>query len=85
MIFDEAQNATPNQMKMMLTRIGDGTRMVITGDVQQHDRGFEDNGLKDFVIRVRARGSQAIRVVEFCVSDVERHPVVEEVLGLYED
>lgn len=84
-IFDEAQNATPNQMKMMLTRIGEGTRMIVTGDIRQHDRGYEANGLKDFIERLRRRGSDAIAVVEFSSADVERHPIIEEVLALYEE
>ena len=48
-IADEMQNATREQMKMLLTRIGVGSQMVITGDLRQHDRGFGDNGLKDFL------------------------------------
>lgn len=84
-LFDEAQNATPNQMKMVLTRIGEGARMIITGDLKQFDRGFEANGLKDFVERLEARGSDAIAVCNFEAGDVERHPVIEEILGLYGD
>lgn len=45
-IADEMQNATPSQMKMLLTRIGEGSKIIVTGDLNQHDRGFEDNGLK---------------------------------------
>jgi phosphate starvation-inducible protein PhoH and related proteins len=85
LILDEAQNATPNQMKMMLTRIGDDSRMFITGDVQQHDRGFEQNGLKDFVEKLKRMPTEAIEVVEFARKDVERHPVVEIVLQIYGD
>jgi phosphate starvation-inducible PhoH-like protein len=84
-LFDEAQNATPNQMKMVLTRIGEGARMIVTGDLKQFDRGFEANGLKDFVERLEARGSDAISVCNFEAGDVERHPVIEEILGLYGD
>ena len=80
-IFDEAQNATPSQMKMVLTRIGEGSRMVITGDLDQHDRGFDDNGLKDFINR--RIDSDNIDVVEFETSDVERDEVVADVLGIY--
>lgn len=82
-IFDEAQNATPNQMKMMLTRIGEGSRIIVTGDIRQHDRGYEQNGLKDFVQRLRDNPSEAMAVVEFTTRDVERHPVIEDVLRLY--
>lgn len=83
-IADEMQNATPNQMKMLLTRIGEGTKMVITGDLDQHDRGFADNGLKDFVERLMFHSSDRIRVVRFDADDIERHPVIEEVLSLYQ-
>lgn len=84
-LFDEAQNATPNQMKMVLTRIGEGSRIIVTGDLKQHDRGFEANGLKDFVERVAKRGSNSIAVCDFGASDVERHAVIEEILDIYED
>lgn len=84
-LFDEAQNANPNQMKMMLTRIGDNAKFVITGDVNQHDRGFDDNGLKDILRRLEERGSNSIEVIHFEQKDVERHPVIEEILDLYDD
>lgn len=82
-IFDEAQNATPNQMKMVLTRLGENSRMIITGDLRQHDRGYENNGLKDFIERLQMRGSQHISVCRFSNADVERHPIIEEVLSIY--
>lgn len=84
-LFDEAQNATVNQMKMVLTRIGENSRMVVTGDLKQHDRGFENNGLKDFVERLTSRGSSSMAVIDFGASDVERHPVIEEILHIYGD
>ena len=84
-LADEMQNATPSQMKMVLTRIGENSRMVVTGDLKQHDRGFEQNGLKDFVERLRLGGSNSIAVCDFGASDVERHPVIEEILRLYGD
>lgn len=52
-IADESQNMTPNQMLMLLTRIGDGSKMVVTGDIRQHDRGYERNGLSDLLTRLR--------------------------------
>jgi len=80
------QNATPNQMKMILTRIGKGTKMVVTGDPNQHDRGYEVNGLSDIVERIN-RASHEDRthmaIVQFTVEDVERHPAVVDVLRLY--
>lgn len=84
-IADEMQNATPSQMKMLLTRIGDGSRIVVTGDLAQHDRGYEHNGLKDFVHKLKQKRSSMIAVVEFERQDVERHEVVSEVLNIYGD
>lgn len=84
-IGDEMQNAKPSQMKMLLTRIGEGSKMIITGDITQHDRGYEENGLKDFVERFENRGSARIRVINFEKGDVERHPAIEEILDIYDD
>ncbi len=84
-IADEMQNATDNQMKMLLTRIGDGSKLVVTGDLDQHDRGFESNGLKCFIQRLIDQGSDRIKLVQFEKGDVERHPIVAEVLKLYGD
>lgn len=83
-VADEMQNATPNQMKMVLTRIGQDSKMVITGDLNQHDRGFEQNGLKDFINRV-SKKSKNISVVQFSKKDIERSPVVAEILDVYDD
>ena len=82
-IADEMQNATDNQMKMLLTRIGDCSKLIVTGDLDQHDRGYQDNGLKKFTDRLAKRNSDMIGAVEFSKSEVERHPVVTEVLSLY--
>ena len=81
-IADEMQNATDNQMKMLLTRIGDGSKLVVTGDLDQHDRGFESNGLKCFIQRLIDQGSDRIKLVQFEKGDVERHPIVAEVLKI---
>lgn len=82
-IGDELQNSTVSQMKMLLTRIGEGSKMVITGDLNQHDRGFEQNGLADFIKRLAADPSSKMALVEFERSHVERHPAVAEVLRIY--
>lgn len=83
-IFDEAQNSTENQMKMVLTRLGDNSKMVITGDLAQHDRKFtEENGFRDFIQRLKNYGSSRIGLVEFTSRDIQRHPLVSEVLRLY--
>ena len=84
-IADEMQNATQNQMKMLLTRIGEGSKMVITGDLNQHDRGFEVNGLGDFIERLTADSSSRMALVKFERQHVERHPAVSEVLRIYGD
>lgn len=87
MIADECQNVTVSQFLMLLTRIGENCRIIATGDERQHDRhGCDTNGLKDFVRRLQQHGySNAIAVCEFTAKDVERHPVIEEILSLYDD
>jgi phosphate starvation-inducible PhoH-like protein len=83
-IFDEAQNSTTNQMKMVLTRIGDNSKMVITGDLNQNDRKYaNENGLRDFLGLLQKGTSQTISCVQFGNKDIMRHPVVKEVLELY--
>ncbi|SVE56691.1 uncharacterized protein METZ01_LOCUS509545, partial [marine metagenome] len=82
-IADEMQNATDNQMKMLLTRIGTGSKIVVTGDLNQYDRGYESNGLKMFIERLVATGSDRVKLVRFNNMDIERHPAVAEVLRLY--
>ena len=84
-VADEMQNATPNQMKMLLTRIGEGSKIVVTGDVRQTDRKEKDNGLLDFMQLVQARDSKHIETVQFSHRDIERHPAVTEVLTIYGD
>jgi phosphate starvation-inducible PhoH-like protein len=85
-IFDEAQNATVNQMKMVLTRLSDKSKLVVTGDLRQLDRRYnEDNGLKDFVERLQSSPSNLIAFVNFAHRDIQRHPVVSEVLKIYGD
>lgn len=82
-IADEMQNATDSQMKMLLTRIGDNSKIVVTGDLNQHDRGYESNGLKCFIERLQNANSNKIKLVQFGNTDIERHPVVSEVLKIY--
>ena len=82
-IADEMQNATASQMKMLLTRIGDDSRMVVTGDLKQGDR-IDDNGLADFLgLLLRTEDTSSIDVVRFDVQDVERHAAVRAVLKIY--
>jgi phosphate starvation-inducible PhoH-like protein len=83
-IFDEAQNTTPNQMKMALTRLGENSRMVVTGDLAQADR-LQDNGLLEFIDRLDKNKTALshIDVAYFTHKDIERHNAVKEVLALY--
>jgi phosphate starvation-inducible PhoH-like protein len=81
-IGDEMQNSTPSQMKMLLTRIGEGSKMVIAGDGAQHDRGFEDNGLADLVSRIDL-DSESIKHLMFTEDDVVRAEVIKEILKMY--
>ena len=83
-IADEMQNATPNQMKMLLTRIGTNSKMVVTGDLAQADR-LKDNGLIDFIRHLEERQSKRISTVRFHKGDIERHEAVKEVLAIYGD
>jgi phosphate starvation-inducible protein PhoH and related proteins len=83
-IADEMQNATPNQMKMLLTRLGDGSKMIVTGDLKQADR-LDDNGLIDFCRLLENKKLQHIDVQYFTMRDIERHRAVKEVLKVYGD
>jgi phosphate starvation-inducible PhoH-like protein len=83
-ICDEAQNTTVNQMLMVLTRIGTDSKLIITGDPNQHDRGFETNGLNDLIQRMEfALPQPNIEHVAFGQDDVERHPVISVILKMY--
>ena len=84
-VADEMQNATPSQMKMLLTRIGEKSYMVVTGDLHQADRA-SDNGLLEFVKKLEGyRETSCIDIVRFQHSDIERHKAVSEVLDIYGD
>lgn len=84
-VADEMQNATVNQMKMLLTRLGEGSKMVVTGDLAQADR-LQDNGLIDFCNLLTDKpGLQYIDIVQFDAKDIERHNAVKEVLKIYGD
>ena len=84
-VADEMQNATINQTKMLLTRIGENSKLVITGDPDQFDRKDNDCGLRDFVYRIRNINSNFIKLVRFDVEDIKREPVVIEILNIYSD
>lgn len=81
-ILDEAQNTTPGQMKMFLTRIGEGTRVSVNGDLEQSDlpKG-QLNGLQDAVNKLR--NSSHVSMVEFTEDDIVRDPLVREIIKAY--
>jgi phosphate starvation-inducible protein PhoH and related proteins len=82
-IADEMQNATPNQCKMLMTRIGEGSKIVITGDVEQADRNRGNNGLMDLCHRLQEGGVKGIAVCHLDNKDIQRHRIIDSVLKLY--
>ena len=100
-IADEMQNSTPNQMKMLMTRIGDHSKMAITGDLHQSDRGM-NNGLSDFLERIKQENQEEnqetqenqenqekyknkIRYIELGNKDIQRSPIVSKILDIYNE
>lgn len=83
-IADEMQNSSPNQMLMLATRLGEGSKLVITGDLKQSDR-CENNGLLDLMTRLDSAQCKEIQMVNFGNMDVQRSSVVSKILKLYED
>ena len=93
-IADEMQNSSPNQMLMLTTRIGMGSKMVVTGDLKQSDKGL-DSGLSDFINKFKVyetRESEkynntdincGIKIVELNNTDIERSPVIIKILDVY--
>jgi phosphate starvation-inducible PhoH-like protein len=82
-VADEMQNSTISQMKMLMTRLGENSRIVITGDLEQYDRQNEVNGLEDFLKKFKERMSSSIASFQFEKNDIQREEVVKEVLGIY--
>ena len=82
-IADEMQNATPAQAKMLMTRIGANSKIVITGDVEQADRHSGDNGLLDLCERLQRTPVEGIAVCALESRDVQRHRIIGSVLKLY--
>jgi len=88
-LADEMQNSSPNQMMMIATRIGEGSKMVITGDLKQSDRQG-DNGLKHFLDKISVfekRGGEldGISVCFLENKDIERSPIVAKVLDIWSE
>ena len=81
-IADEMQNATPSQMKMLMTRIGENSKIVITGDVEQTDRTVHNNGLIDLCKRLEIK-REGLAVCYMNNKDIQRHPIIDTVLEIY--
>ena len=81
-VLDEAQNATPTQIKTFLTRIGGGSKYIVCGDLMQSDIRKE-NGLEDSIKRFT--GIRKVGFSQFDLSDVVRHPIVAQLLERYQD
>ena len=96
-IADEMQNSTPNQMLMLLTRVGSNSKLIVTGDIKQTDISKEkESGLSDIVKKVKRyikimiekygeslTQDQTIQIVEFTNKDIERSKVVKKILDVY--
>jgi phosphate starvation-inducible PhoH-like protein len=82
-IVDESQNSSVSQMTMLLTRIGEGSKFIITGDTDQSDRQVKDNGLLDLRSRLQKTPVPGIALCEFDHRDIRRHKLIEHILNLY--
>ena len=82
-ILDEAQNTTPEQMKMFLTRLGAGSRCIVTGDTTQIDL---QKGRRSGLVEAMdvLRGVQGVKIVELTAKDVVRHELVQRIVRAYE-
>jgi phosphate starvation-inducible protein PhoH len=87
-IADEMQNSSPNQMFMLATRIGEGSKMIITGDLNQSDLNKNNNGLLQIYNKVclaeKTTGLNCVRYVELEKSDVQRSRAAKTILDIYE-
>jgi phosphate starvation-inducible PhoH-like protein len=82
-ILDESQNCTPSQLKMIMTRIGEGSKLIITGDIEQTDRKTAQNGLMDLIEKLNHYQVPGLSLCKFEVKDVQRHKIIEHILKLY--
>ena len=82
-ILDEAQNTTPEQMKMVLTRIGFQSRMVVTGDLSQTDLSVQQTSGLTVAAKI-LEGVEGIATCTFRQQDVVRHPLVRRIVAAYE-
>ena len=83
-ILDEAQNCTPSQLKMIMTRIGIGSKIIITGDIDQGDRKTNDNGLLDLQNRLKKTSVPGLAMCHLDMKDVQRHNIIEHILKMYQ-
>ena len=87
-IADEMQNSSPTQMFMLATRIGEGSKMIITGDLNQSDLNPNCNGLLEIYQKIqcteRTRGLDCVRYIELDKEDVQRSRAAKTILGIYE-
>lgn len=84
-VADEMQNATPGQMKMLLSRIGENSKITVTGDVEQADRKHSDNGLIDLCARLQRQKIDGLDIVHLTGRDIQRHPMIGSILTLYQE
>ena len=85
-IADEMQNATPAQAKMLMTRIGTNSKIVMTGDVEQTDIKHGSNALVDLCERLQKGGGvEGLVVCPFENRDIQRHPIISKILEIYKD
>lgn len=82
-VLDEAQNCTVSQIKMILTRIGSGSKIVISGDTDQSDRNIIDNGLSDLRNRLIKESIPGIQLCSFDLKDIQRHRLISPILKMY--
>jgi len=84
-IADEFQNSSAAQVLMLMTRIGEGSKIVITGDAEQSDHKRGSNGLVDLCERLQRGGVKGIAVCDLDNRDIQRHKIIDSVLRLYSD
>lgn len=86
-IADEMQNSSPNEMKTLLTRVGKGSKVVITGDLEQSDIS-DKNGLEDILLKIQKENdmdieNEFLRLIHFEANDIERSELVKYIIKLY--
>lgn len=81
-ICDEMQNSSPEQMKMLLTRIGENSRIIVTGDPNQNDMRNKENGLVDMMHKINF-SNPSFALTSFIKQDVVRNPIIDDILTYY--